>query len=155
MKKVGKLEKLTDLKEFWELMLGPPQTVQHIATPPVCRPHPLIEEEEEEEEDGEHVSWALTTLPPEPEAKERWKSNCFHSEPLQLPQVCPIDDILNSASSSESISHKVCLLKEFSLFHKATISVHICTVYKWLLRTNRSQFYMGIYHLQYMYKRLT
>ena len=76
MKKAGKLKGLADLKEFWELMLGPPSPPspsellprtrrRTIATPTRYRPHPLITEDNEEEEDEEFTSWALTALPPE------------------------------------------------------------------------------------------
>ena len=72
MKKAGKLNGLTDLKEFWELMLGPPSPspppltshpAHPLATPAAHTLHPFSEEEEEEGVDS--TSWALTTLPPE------------------------------------------------------------------------------------------
>ena len=70
MKKAGKLKRLADLKEFWELMLGPPSPSP---APPPSHPAPITKPamhglhtfSEEEEEEEEFTSWALTTLPPE------------------------------------------------------------------------------------------
>ena len=71
MKRTGKLQRLSEMKEFWQLMLGPPistptqpLTTRSKATPTQHKPHPLIEDEEEYEE-GDYQSWALTNLPPE------------------------------------------------------------------------------------------
>ena len=77
LKRAGKLNGLTDMKEFWDLMLGPPSSPppspspshpllasQKLATSTTCRPHPL-NEVDEEDDDGDHTSWALTALPPE------------------------------------------------------------------------------------------
>lgn len=71
MKKAGKLQRLADLKEFWELMLGPPSPPpshppSHSAQPMTRHAmHRLHTFSEEEEEDEDFTSWALTTLPPE------------------------------------------------------------------------------------------
>ena len=73
MKKAGKLTTLTDLKEFWDLMLGPalsPHDVQPVATPTQRESRSF---NEEEEEGGQYVSWALTSLPPEQNVV------CFHN----------------------------------------------------------------------------
>ena len=80
MKKAGKLQKLSDLKEFWELMLEipsphpplPPRLSQTKATPTLLqKPHPLVEDEENEG----HTSWALTDLPPEQNIRVKYRAS--------------------------------------------------------------------------------
>ena len=67
LKSEGKLRTLTDVKEFWELMLAP--TRQSTSTQPstLHRPPstPFTLREEEEEEEGYSDSWAITALPPQ------------------------------------------------------------------------------------------
>lgn len=74
MKKAGKLKRLSDLKEFWELMLDlptphPPTPRLSVkkATPTLHEPHPRPAEDDDENE--EYKSWALTDLPPEHNVK--------------------------------------------------------------------------------------
>ena len=80
MKKAGKLQKLSDLKEFWELMLEipsphpplPPRLSQTKATPTLLqKPHPLVEDEENKG----HTSWALTDLPPEQNIRVKYRAS--------------------------------------------------------------------------------
>ena len=68
LKSEGKLRTLTDVKEFWELMLAP--TRQSTSTQPSTLHRPpstpfTLREEEEEEEEGYSDSWAITALPPQ------------------------------------------------------------------------------------------
>jgi hypothetical protein len=116
MKKAGKLQKLSDLKEFWELMLEipsphpplPPRLSLTKATPTLLqKPHPLVEDEENEG----HTSWALTDLPPEqnirePHSSRGWEREAHKSQhlsqPLRLPQVRPIASLLSNSSTHEN-----------------------------------------------------
>ena len=64
LRRSGQLASLSELKEFWDIMLAPGPGLSQ-PQPSSSSQHPGGVEEEGEEEGEGGASWAITALPPE------------------------------------------------------------------------------------------